>query len=146
MDVVKKPVGAYLVVLAVVVAVFFIINPFLVDSIDVQGVWYVLDVLMVIGLALALVFNCMRKREVGARDPGGQVTRPYLEANVAFFVTAGVTVLFLHNWFSLLAEGGDSLDGNHQAWVIWAAVDTLLPLVLGVTGCRLWQEGSRAAS
>ena len=146
MDVVKKPVGAYLVVVAVVVAVFFIINPFLVDSFDVLNVWYVLDVLMVIGLALALVFNCMRKREQGARDPDGPVTRPYLEANVAFFVTAGVTILFLHNWFSLLAEGGDYLDGNHQAWIIWAAVDTLLPLVLGVTGCRLWQEGSRASS
>ncbi len=53
-------------------------------------------------------------------------------------MTAGVTILFLHNWFSLLAFGGDSLDGNHQAWVIWAAVDALLPLVLGVTGCRLW--------
>ena len=146
MDVVKKPVGAYLVAVAVVVAVFFIINPFLVDSFDVQDVWYVLDVLMVIGLGLALVFNCMRKREEGARDPDGPVTRRYLEANVAFFVTAGVTILFLHNWFSLLAEGGDSLDGNHQAWIIWAAVDTLLPLVLGVTGCRLWQEGSRASS
>ena len=78
-------------------------------------VWYVLDVLMVIGLALALVFNCMRKREEGARDPDGLVTRRYLEANTAFFVTAGVQILFLHNWFSLPAEGGDSLEGNHQA-------------------------------
>ena len=46
--------------------------------------------------------------------------------------------VFCTTGFSLLAFGGDSLDGNHQAWVIWAAVDTLLPLVLGVTGCRLW--------
>ena len=103
---------------------------------------------MVIGLALALVFNCMRRREEGARDSDGpvKVTRRYLEANPAFFVTAGVQILFLHNWFSLLAEGGDSLEGDHQAWIIWAAVDVLLPLVLGVTGCRLWQEGSRASS
>ncbi len=101
---------------------------------------------MVIGLALALVFNCMRRRAEGARDPDGPVTRRYLEANTAFFVTAGVTILFLHNWFSLLAEGGDSLEVNHQAWIIWAAVDVLLPLVLGVTGCRLWQKGSRASS
>ena len=79
-----------------------------------------------------------RKREECRLDSGGPVTRRYLEVNVVFFVTAGVTILFLHNWFSLLAFGGDSLDGNHQAWVIWAAVDTLLPLVLGVTGCRLW--------
>ncbi len=142
MEGLKKVAGAYMVAVAVVVAVFFIINSFLVDSIDVLDVWYVLDVLMLIGLALALVFNYLHKREIGSGDSGQPVTRGYLEANAVFFLTAAVTILFLHNWFSLLAEGGDSLDGNHQAWVIWAAVDTLLPLVLGVTGCRLWRQPS----
>ena len=32
-----------MVLAAVAVAVFFIINAFLVDSIDVPGIWYVLD-------------------------------------------------------------------------------------------------------
>ena len=142
MDGLKKLVGVYLVGVAVVVAVYFIINNFLADSFDVLSVWYVLDVLMLIGLALALVFNCASMREEGGR--GETVTRRYLEVTTAFFVTAGVTILFLHNWLSLLALGPDSLNGNHQAWVIWAAVDTLLPLVLGVTGYRLWQESSGA--
>ena len=62
-----------------------------------------------------------------------------MRANVAFFAVAAITVLFLLNWFSLLAGGADSLDGNQQAWVIWAAVDTSLPIVLGVLGCRLWR-------
>ena len=127
---------------ALVVAVYFIINNFLAGSFDVLSVWYVLDVLMLIGLALALIFNNASMREEGGR--GETVTRRYLEVNTAFFVTAGVTILFLHNWLSLLALGPDSLNGNHQAWVIWAAVDTLLPLVLGVTGARLWRESSGA--
>ena len=29
---------------------------------------------------------------------------------------------------------------NHQAWIIWAAVDTLLPLLLGTTGCHIMRE------
>ena len=49
--------------LAVAVAAYFVINPFLVKSFDVMTVWSVLDVLMVIGLALALIFNFPRKRE-----------------------------------------------------------------------------------
>ena len=65
--------------------------------------------------------------DAGGSGSGEGITRRYLEANVAFFLTAAVTILFLHNWFSLLAQGPDSLDGNEQAWVIWAAVDTLLP-------------------
>ncbi len=140
----KRPAGAYMAAVGTAVAVYFIINPFLSESFDVITVWYVLDVLMVIGLGLALVFNFIRKHELGKRDPEGPITRPYLEVHVAFYLTAAITILFLHNWFSLLALGEDSLDGNHQAWVIWAAVDTMVPLVLGVTGCRLWCEASRS--
>ncbi len=146
----QKLAGAYLVLLSITVAAFFIINPFLVASLNIPGIWQVLDVLMLIGLAIALVFNYARKNAEGGRDPGEPVTRRYLEVNTAFFLTAGVAILFLHNWFSLLALGAEqSLGGgdaplNHQAWVIWAVVDTLLPLTLGVTGCRLWQASSES--
>ena len=138
----RRVAGAYLVVLAVVVAVYFIVNPFLPESFEVLDVWYVLDVLMAVALAVALVVNFAGMQEEGKRDPDGAVTRRYLEINVAFYVTAGVTVLFLHSWFSLLTLGGDSLEGNHQAWIIWAVVDVVVPLVIGVTGCRLWREES----
>ena len=138
----KKLVGAYLVVVGVAVAVFFIINTLLADAIDVLSIWYILDVLMLIGLVLALGFNYQRKRDVESGENGSSITRSYLESNVLFYLTAGVTIIFLHNWLSLLANGSDSLDGNHQAWVIWAFVDTLLPIAFGLTGCRLWREAS----
>ncbi len=136
MEGLRKPVGAYLVLVAIAVAVFFIINPLLADSIEVPDVWYILDIFMVIALALGLVYAYLGKQRVDAEEG---ISRSYLEANVIFFAVAAVTVLFLHNWFSLLANGTDSLDGNHQAWVIWAFVDTALPLSLGVLGCRLWR-------
>lgn len=139
MEGLKKLAGAYLVIVAVVVAVFFIINNLLSDAIDVLAVWHVLDVLMATGLALGLIFNYTAKREADGAGDGAETFRRSLEANVAFYATAGVTILFLHNWFALLA--GVSLEGNEQAWVIWAAVDTVLPLVLGATGCRLWRGG-----
>ena len=141
----KKPAGAYLIGLSVAVAVYFIINTALTEGFDdfnPSTVWYVLDVLMVIGLALGLVFNYARKREEESGGGSGAVTRGYLEANVLFYLTVAVTILFLHNWIALLSLGSDSLDGNHQAWVIWAVVDTLLPITLGVTGIRLWSDSS----
>ena len=88
MDGLKKLAGVYLVGVAVVVAVYFIINNFLAGSFEVLRVWYVVDVLMLIGLALALIFNYASMREEGGR--GEAVTRRYLEVNTAFFVTAGV--------------------------------------------------------
>ena len=61
----RKLAGAYLIVLAVVVAVFFIINTVLAESFDFDVVtaWYVLDVLMLIGLVVGLVFNFAAKRD-----------------------------------------------------------------------------------
>jgi len=136
----KKLAGAYLVLLAIAVAVFFIVNNFLTDAIDVMTVWLVLDVLMLIGLAIGLIYNYGRKKAVDGGNEGDGVTRGYFEANAAFFITAGVSILFLHNWFALLANGSDYLDGNHQSWVIWAVVDTMLPIILGVTGCHMWKN------
>ena len=59
----RKVAGAYLMGLAVVVAVYFIINRVLAESFDFDVVttWYVLDVLMLIGLVLGLVFNYVRQ-------------------------------------------------------------------------------------
>ena len=139
----KKPAGAYLIGVALLVAVFFMTNPLLTDVFDTAKGWLVLDIMMLIGLFTALAYNYARKRVLdrngGPHDP---MTRRYLEVNTAFYLTAGVTILFLHNWFSLLAQGPDSLTDNHQAWIIWAAVDTLLPLLLGTTGCRIMRETS----
>ena len=142
MEAIKKLVGAYLVGVSIAVAVFFIINIFLVGTISVLAVWHVLDVLMLIGLVLGMGFNYAHKQRAGGRDAGDAVTRPYLEANVTFYVTTVVTILFLHNWFAFLATGDVSVGDNHTAWVIWAVVDTALPIILGVTGCRLWRGSS----
>ena len=54
MEGLQKPLGAYLVGIAVVVAVWFIINTFFVNVFEVQDVWYVLDAFMFAGLVLAL--------------------------------------------------------------------------------------------
>ena len=140
MNLLKQGSAIYMMVVAAVVAVFFVINSLLADSIDVAMVWLVLDVLMAIGLGVAIVVNSARKWTEGGRDPNLPVTRRYVEINAAFYLTVGVTVLFLHSWFALLANGTDSLEGNHQAWIIWAAVDVLLPIALGVTGYRLWRN------
>ena len=75
MDGLKKLIGAYLMVIAAIVAVFFIIDPLLVDSVDVLSIWSVVDVLMVIALALALIFNLARKGEECRHDSNGPVTR-----------------------------------------------------------------------
>ena len=144
----KKIGGAYLVLVAVAVGGFFIINPWVADAgVDTTPIWLTLDVLMALALLPALDFNFRRKLAEGRRPAGSGDLRRYLGANVAFYATVAVAILFFHAWFSLLAAGTDYLGSsanaaaaNHQAWVIWAAVDTLLPIVIGATGIAMWLD------
>lgn len=141
MEAVRKMLGMYLVMLAMVVAVWFIINTLFLDMLDPTNVWFVLDILMLIGLVVGLLFNLYRKRAMDSeRSHGDGITQPYLEANILFYATAAVFILFMHNWIAFLKIGLET--DNHQAWVIWAVVDTLLPLVLGVTGCAMVRHNS----
>ena len=135
----KQVAGVYLIALSVAVAGFFIINSFFVvnDTFDVQDVWYVLDVLMAIGLAIGLALNYMDKMEERRQHAAGQSDiRRYIAINAAFYVTLAVAILFMHNWLALLAHGRDYLSQDGTTWVIWAVVDTMLPVVLGMTGAR----------
>ena len=138
----KRPAGIYLIAVGVLVALNFILNPFYPDGFDAMIVWHVLDVMMFLGLGLALLFNYLYKRDSTVGDSTTAITRQYLESNLAFFVTAGLTIWFLFNWFSLLAHGNSYLVGNAPAWNIWNMIDLVLPITFGITGCRLIREGS----
>ena len=140
MAIVKKASSAVLVAAALAVAVWFIVNSFFDDPV-LSRVWTVLDVLQCLALGLALVFNYHWKARAARPEPGAPVTRRYLEANAVFYATCALTIMFLHNWFSLIALGLDPDD--HRAWIIWDLINTLLPIVIGVTGCRLWREANR---
>ena len=95
LTVVKKPAGIYLISVAVLVALYFLLTPFFSKAFDVQIVWHVLDVLMLFGLLVALGMNYLYKRDKADSDTGTAITRHYLEANVLFFLTAGLTIAFL---------------------------------------------------
>jgi hypothetical protein len=150
MATVKKLAALYMMGVGVAVGVYFVVNPLFAEffgSASSASVWVavnVLNALVGIGLASALIFNFARKQAEWGRDSNGAVTRRYLEVNAAFYLTAGVTILFLHNWLSLLAFGRVGLDSYSLSLFIWPVGDVVLPLIMGVTGYRLWREASQS--
>ena len=140
MNGIKRLVCVYMLATAVAVAVFFIVSTFLGGLVSVLIVWHVLDVMMLIGLATALAFNIHQKIHISVPDGNEAVTRAYLEANVTFYATLGVSLVFLYNWFRFI----NGSEGDVTNDIIWIIVDTMVPTALGVTGCRLWREGSRS--
>ena len=127
----------YLIGVSVAVAGYFIINPLHAESYDPSNIWAVLDVLMVIAAIPALDFNIRRKLRYGKVSDGESPSHRYWEANIVFYATLAVTILLLHNWFYDLALGLEV--GDHQGFVKWAVVDTVLPLTFGATGFAMWR-------
>lgn len=123
--------SVYLIVLAVVVAVNFIITPLYHPGGDEPyTVWEVLNGFMAAGMVITVVASYIQKRRVDA-DGSSDIKR-YLEANAVFYLAVVVFIIFFWNWFSDLSPSNQP-DGQY-----WVVVDTLMPIVMGLTGCRMW--------
>ena len=123
--------SVYLIVLAVVVAVNFIITPLYHPGGDEPyTVWETLNWFMAVGMLITVVASYVQKRRVDA-DGSSDVKR-YLEANAVFYLAVVVFLIFFWNWFSNLSANNEA-DGQ-----FWVVVDTLMPIVMGVTGCRMY--------
>ena len=135
MSILIRAAAAYLVLLAAVVAVNFIVTPLYHPGGDgaIQGVG---DTQLVHGGGYG---DCLG-RQLRGKTPcrwrrfGGPEAIPGSERG--FLRAVAVFILFFWNWFS-------SLSPNNQAdGQFWAVIDTLMPIVMGVTGCRMFRHSS----
>ena len=98
-------------------------------------VWRVLDPLMVIGVAAALIAAFARKRTLDAGADEQPVSREYLSANAMFYYSAALLIALLYNWFGV--EFADPPNDDGQVWIL---IDTTLPILLAASGVRLLRE------
>ena len=135
MSLLTRAVAAYLVLLAVTVAVHFIITPLYHPGGDAPfELWAVHNWFMAVGITLTLAASYSEKRRVDG-DGLADLKRS-LEANAVFYGTAVVFMLFFWNWFSALSPN------NQPSGDYWTIIDTLMPIVVGVTGCRMWRNAA----
>ena len=133
MSILIRAAAAYLVLVAVAVAVLFIITPLYHPGGDAPfPEWKVLNWFMAVGWCSPWS-PATQKSGVSDGDGSADLKR-YLEANTVFYGTAAVFILFFWNWFSSLSPNNQP-DGQ-----LWIVIDTLMPIVTGVTGCRMWRN------
>ncbi len=137
METLRRPIGIYLIAVAVAVAIHFVLDPVIYDWADGETppLWLVLDALMVIGLVLAIIVSCKAKRAADAMESVD--VRQYVRANVTFYVAAGLLLLTLWNIVQIDWAAGDQ-SPDPQVWVV---IDTVLPLLFFSLGRRLVREG-----
>ncbi len=133
--IVSRLIAIYLVVVAAVVAINFIATPLYHPGGDEPfAVWEVLNWFMAVALVITIASNYLAIRQF---DADSTAATKYWSANLLFYASAILFLTFFYNWFSNLSPNTEP-DG-----LVWVFVDTLLPIVVGVTGCHWWQFASK---
>ena len=135
MDALRRVVGAVLLLTAVIVGTYFVM-----DQIEILPfLWPPLNYLMAVAAALGVIFAYLRKRSLEAAGLDRIVTRRYLEANILFYGFIAIAMLFFWNWFDLLVDTDPQDTDRHIVWII---VDTVGPLLWGALGMHLLRGGN----
>ena len=140
MDMLRKIIGALLIVVAAAVAIHTVVEPLYYASTESQPyapLWNILDPIMAVAIVLTIIFGYMRKRSACNED-GTNVTREFLSANVVFYGIVFIGIMFFWNWFNLLSPSFTAVgaDAISMAWII---IDAVLPLLLGAMGMYLFK-------
>ena len=136
---VHRLISLYLALVAVAVAVQFVVYPLyaydsrgeVVDS--ALDVWHVLDWFMAAGLVLLVTTTCREKRRHDAEGSSG--VRPWLRSNFMFYGAVLLVLAFVPNWF-------EAAWGHNDNWTIWHLIDTVLPVMFAAEAHRLWRSES----
>ena len=137
----KKIIGIYLVLVAVLVGVHTVVEPLYHVSTEARPyspAWDVLNVMMFVALVLGIVYGYLRKTAVD--NDGGGVSREYLVANTLFYGFLFVSILFFWNWFNLHSPAFTAIE-DEAVSLVWIIIDALLPLVTGAMGIHLARSG-----
>ena len=135
MDAIRRVVGAILLITAVIVGIYFVV-----DQLEILPfLWPPLNYLMALSAVLGVIFAYLRKRSLESAGLDRIVTRRYLEANILFYGFIAIAMLFFWNWFDLLVDT-DSQDTDRH--IVWIIVDTVGPLLWGALGMYLLRGGN----
>ncbi len=135
MDALRRVVGAVLLVTAVLVGIYFVVEQLGILPL----LWPPLNYLMALSAVLGVIFAYLRKHSLESAGLDRIVTRRYLEANILFYGFIAIAMLFFWNWFDLLID--DAPQDIHRS-IVWIIVDTVGALLWGALGMFLLRGGS----
>lgn len=123
--------GSYLIVLAVVIAIQFTVE-LTYESAQITSiqVWFVLDWFSLVGFVICVAANFLYMR---SNHDGETIKWDKLASSIAFYVSIGLTLAFLHNFVGTLVGGKDDL-------LFWKFINVVQIPLFAATGFRLFSK------
>ena len=142
MEIVRRLLGVFLVVIAIVVAINLMATPLYHDGSEDYPIWKIVNWFMAIGVVAALIVNAMRKRALGAGGTDEPNVREYLRVNLTYYTTIILTILFFWGWFWTLNPESETGEAVTSHLVYFPIMDSLFVVVCLATGRYLWNLAS----
>ena len=128
--------GAFHILLAAAVGVYYMIYPLMGASAD-HAVWSVLNWAMAVAVVLSLYFAYTWMRGLG--DDAS--TNEFITHKILFLGAALLLFWYFPAWFAELGGNGGSETMEALSESFWLLVDPLFVLTVGCVGFRLWEKG-----
>ena len=144
MNIFKKVIGIFLILAGIAVAGHLIVEPLYHTSTGTapsSPLWQVFHPIVIAAIVFTLIFGYVRKRDVEQVGGDAMVTREFLAANVIFYGSLVVGVLYFWNWFNDISPAFTAIGGD-VVTITWTIVGVaLLPLSVA-TGVSMWKSRS----
>lgn len=141
MDVVRRVIGAYLIIIAAIVGIFSVVEPWFHASTAASPyspAWEFINPFTGIGCVLGAAFAFIRKRALDAVS-GDAVTWTRLAASAQFYGIMAVALLYLWNWFFTLNIDSYTPVDLGVFGLSWKPTDVAFPLIAGSIGIGMWK-------
>ena len=140
MSILKRVAALYLIVVAAAAGVHWIITPLYDNSSGEYPVWVILNWFMASTVIVALDRNVRSKLALRDGDPEAPLTGRRIQVNLLFYATIVLTLWFFWNWFYGFFPNNEPDVVGLVHLEMWAFINPLFVLTIGVTGFSLWGE------
>ena len=137
-DVAKRLLAGFLVLVAVAVVINLILTPVYHDGSPEYPVWRILNWFMAVGAFVTLVVGYLRRRALGS---GEASTLEYLRTSMAYYGAIVLVMLFFWEWFWTLNPDSETGDAVTSHLIYFPIVDALFVVVSLTTARHLWNDG-----
>ena len=144
MEIARRLLGVFLVVIAIVVAINLMATPLYHDGSEDYPIWKIVNWFMAAGVVAVLIVNAMRKRAMGVGGTNEPRVSEYLRVNLTYYTTIILTILFFWEWFWTLNPDSETGEAVTSHMVYFPIVDALFVVVCLATGRYLWNFASDA--
>ena len=140
MSILKRIAAIYLITVAALAGLHWIITPLYDNSSGAYPVWVILNWFMASTIIVALDRNIRSKAALRGSDPDAPLTGRRVQVNLLFYATIVLTLWFFWNWFyGFFPQNEPDVVGLVHL-EMWTLINPLFVLTMGVTGFSLWQE------